>query len=71
MNDYVQNIYLYNAEAFKINMKYDVTATMTKSQATQKVGLAVYDEDTDRLVVTADEPLCLSAIEKLDFSKSA
>ena len=69
-NDFVSTLYFYNAENSGINMSYDVMATMTDGKPATKVGTAKYVEVDDRLVVALTAPLCMSLIQRLDFTKT-
>jgi len=71
-NDFVSTIYFYNGEAYGLNQNYNVTATLKTGQQVQ-VGKAIYDTEggTDRLVFTASAVWCLSAVQRLDFIKTA
>eukprot|EP00347_Sterkiella_histriomuscorum_P014109 403362137 len=71
MNDYISKIFFYNAKGFQINYKYLVLGTQYPSSKQQFLGYANYEADTDRLVVKAQDPVCMTKYYKIDFQKLA
>jgi hypothetical protein len=69
-NDYLNQIFIYNAGSFKQSDTYTVTATTTDGKDVD-AGSAKYDQTTDRIVYTPNTALCLTKYQQLKFVKSA
>ncbi len=70
MNDYMNIVYIYNADTFKKADAFTVTGTKNDS-TTEDVGEAVYDDKTKRIVFTPTKPLCMSLYTQLNFAPKA
>ena len=69
-NDYLDKIYFYNAGAYLINGSYIVNGFIyPNNDVSVEVGLAEYDQGTDRLIFTASESICISTIDYLQLAK--
>lgn len=68
-NDFLEKIYFYNAGEYLINNTYTVNGFIYPNNTESvQVGSAAYEKETDRLVFTATEPICLSTIDKLQLA---
>ncbi len=67
-NDFLGNVYIYNAKNFKAMSKFTVVVVYTSGE-TAVMGEATYDSVTDRLVFKNTAQLCLSTIKTILLNK--
>eukprot|EP00347_Sterkiella_histriomuscorum_P006514 403352477 len=70
-NDYINQIFIYNAQSFKKSNVYEVVGIKDEEDdIEQKLGNAYFDEDTDRIIFTRDSgvQICMSSYPKIIFT---
>jgi len=70
-NDYLKKIFIYNAQEFKNDMDYTVTATQYGTTDTIDLGSAKYNKDTDRVEITLETAVCMTKVATINFVKVA
>jgi hypothetical protein len=70
LNDYLSTIYFVNAKTIGLGQSYTVNYVQ-ENGLRQYFGEAVYDAATDRVVVTAQAPTCMTKVASLSFIKLA
>ena len=70
-NDYINDIYLYNAGSYKKSNNYDVNGIKADGTIVL-LGLATYDMDTDRIIFNKDDKMniCMSSYPQIVFTAS-
>ena len=68
-NDYLGNLYFYNAKQYKLEGKYIVNVFYRGKSLGSQLGQATYDEDSDRLILINKGQACLTAVDYLVFTK--
>jgi hypothetical protein len=69
-NDFLKNIYIYNAKAFQNNMDYKVSATLNVGTDPLDLGTAKYNDSTDRVELMLKTAVCMTKITRITFQKA-
>jgi len=67
-NDYIKDIQIYNGDklGFK-GKKFEATIYYQGTKKEEIAKIAAYDEDTQRLTVTFDTPVCISTLKYMEI----
>ena len=64
-NDYVQNIYIYNANAYGNGKDYAATGVMIGGTDPVDLGTAKYNAETDRVELSLAGAICMSKLQSI------
>lgn len=64
-NDYVQNIYIYNANEYGNGKDYKALGVMIGGTNPVDLGIAKYNTDTDRVELKLTGPICMTKIQTI------